>query len=88
MSEMSAFQRKFLNRAGAVDLFTQQEFDKELGLAKEEIVKMAIVITAQSVSIEREICATIAEKFDPAAADAIRKHRGNITLLEMPDAKD
>ena len=88
MSEMSAFQRKFLNRAGAVDLFTQEEFDKELELAKEEIVKMAIVITGQAVSIEREICATIAEKFNPAAADAIRKHRGNITLLEMPDAKD
>jgi hypothetical protein len=88
MSEMSAFQRKFLNRAEAVDLFTQEEFDKELEIAKQEILQMAIVITANSVSIEREICATIAEKFDPAAADAIRKHRGNITLLEMPDAKD
>lgn len=88
MSEMSAFQRKFLNRAEAVDLFTQDEFDKELELAKQEIVKMAIVITGQAVSIEREICAKIAEKFDPAAAEAIRKHVGNMTLSESPDAKD
>jgi len=88
MSEMSAFQRKFLNRAEAVDLFTQEEFDKELELAKQEIVKMAIVITGQAVSIEREICAKIAEKFDPAAAEAIRKHVGNMTLSESPDAKD
>ena len=48
---------------------------------------MAIVVTAQSVSIEREICAKIAEKFNQAAADAIRKHKGNITLSEMPDAE-
>jgi hypothetical protein len=88
MSEMSAFQRKFLNRAGAIDLFTQEEFDKELELARQEILQIAIVITAQSVSTEREMCAKIAEKFDPAAAEAIRKHKGNITLVEMPDAKD
>jgi hypothetical protein len=87
MSEMSAFQRKFLNRAEAIDLFTQEEFDKELELARQEILQMAIVITAQSVSTEREMCAKIAEKFDQAAADAIRKHKGNITLSEMPDAE-
>ena len=82
MSKMSAFQRRFLNRAEAVDLFTQAEFDKELELAKQDILRMAIAVTGDAISIEREICAKIAEKFDPAAAEAIRSH------ADKPDAKD
>lgn len=81
MSEMSAFQRKFLNRAGAIDLFTQEEFDKELELAKQEILQMAIIITAEAISMEREFCARVAEKFDQAAADAIRNH------VDKPDVE-
>ena len=81
MSEMSAFQRKFLNRAGAVDLFTQEEFDKELGLARQEILQMAIIVTKEAISIEREACAKIAEEFDQAIADAIR------TRKDKPDAE-
>ena len=81
MSEMIAFQRRFLNRAEAVDLFTQEEFDKELELAKQEILQMAIIVTGEAISIEREICAKIAEKFDQAAADAIRNH------VDKPDVE-
>ena len=81
MSEMCAFQRKFLNRAGAVDLFTQEEFDKELGLARQEILQMAIIVTKEAISIEREACAKIAEEFDQATADAIR------TRKDKPDAE-
>jgi len=80
--EMSAFQRRFLNRAEAVDLFTQEEFDKELELVKQDILRMAIAVTRDAISIEREICAKIAEKFDLAAAEAIRSH------ADKPDAKD
>ena len=81
MSEMSAFQRRFLNRAEAVDLFTQEEFDKELELAKQEILQMAIIVTKEAISMEREICARVAEKFDQTAADAIRSH------VDEPDAE-
>ena len=81
MSEMSAFQRKFLNRAEAVDLFTQEEFDKELGLARQEILQMAIIVTKEAILIEREACAKIAEEFDQATADAIR------TRKDKPDAE-
>ena len=81
MSEMSAFQRKFLNRAEAIDLFTQEEFDKELELAKQDILQMAIIVTKEAISIEREACAKIAEEFDQAIADAIR------TRKDKPDAE-
>ena len=45
MSEMSAFQRRFLNRAEAVDLFTQEEFDKEMK------AKISVWVDLQSKTI-------------------------------------
>jgi hypothetical protein len=42
---------------------------------------MAIIVTGEAISIEREICAKIAEKFDQAAADAIRNH------VDKPDVE-
>ena len=43
-------------------LFSQDEFNKELGLAKEEIIKTAIESVRSALLIEREACAAIVEE--------------------------
>jgi hypothetical protein len=64
MSEMSQLQRQLLGGGGGVTLFTQQEFDDALAIAKAEIMAMAIEASRTAVMMEREACAKIAEEFD------------------------
>lgn len=62
MNGMSDFQKKFLAHGLGNKLFTQDEFDKELSLAKAEIMAVAIETSKQVVMIEREACAELVDK--------------------------
>jgi hypothetical protein len=62
MSEMSQLQRQLLGGGGGVTLFTQQEFDDALALAKAEIMAMAIEASRTAVMMEREACAKIVDE--------------------------
>ena len=59
----SDFQRSFLARGVGNKLFTQEEFDDTLTLAKAEIMQVAIETTKQAIAIEREECAKIADNY-------------------------
>lgn len=64
---MSDFAQTFLSKeiqstVGGKVLFTQEEFDAALTVAKAEIMAVAIETTKHALSIEREECAKIAEE--------------------------
>jgi hypothetical protein len=61
-NELSPLAKRLLNGSGAVDLFTQQEFDEALALARAEIMTVAIETTKQAIMIEREECAKLADE--------------------------
>ena len=61
MTEMSQLQRQLLGGGGGVTLFTQQEFDDALAIAKAEIMAMAIEASRTAVMMEREACAKIVD---------------------------
>ena len=60
-TEMSQLQRQLLGGGGGVTLFTQQEFDDALAIAKAEIMAMAIEASRTAIMMEREACAVLAE---------------------------
>ena len=60
--EMSQLARQLLGSSGAVTLFTQQEFDEALAVAKAEIMMVAIETTKKAIMIEREECAKLADE--------------------------
>jgi hypothetical protein len=57
--ELSGLARQILSGSGAVQLFTQQEFDDAMTIAKAEIMTVAIETTKQAILIEREACADV-----------------------------
>ena len=59
--ELSGLARQILSGGGHVTLFTQQEFDEALAIAKAEIMTVAIQTTKQALFIEREECSKLAE---------------------------
>ena len=61
MKELSDFQKKFFARGTNSRVFTQEEFDEALALAKAEIMQIAINTTKTAISIEREECAKIVD---------------------------
>jgi hypothetical protein len=61
MKELTDFQKKFFARGTGAMLFTQEEFDQALALAKAEIMQVAINTTKTAISIEREECAKIVD---------------------------
>jgi len=63
MTKMSQLQRQLLSGGGGVTLFTQQEFDEALAVAKAEIMAVAIQTTKQAILIEREECAKIVDEW-------------------------
>ena len=65
MKELTDFQKKFFARGTGATLFTQEEFDNALAVARAEIMQIAINTTKTAISIEREECAKI--------VDAMRK---------------
>lgn len=56
---MSGLARQILSGGGHVTLFTQQEFDEALALAKAEIMTVAIQTSKQVIMIERQACADV-----------------------------
>ena len=65
MKELTDFQKKFFARGTGATLFTQEEFDEALAVARAEIMQIAIDTTKTAIAIEREECAKI--------VDAMRK---------------
>ena len=60
--ELSPLARQLLGSSGAVELFTQSEFDEALAIAKAEIMMVAIEATKNAIMIEREECAKLADE--------------------------
>ena len=60
--ELSPLAKQLLNGAGALEMFTQSEFDDALAVAKAEIIAYAIVATQEAMYRERQACAEIAEE--------------------------
>ena len=61
MKELTDFQKKFFARGTGATLFTQEEFDNALAVARAEIMQIAINTTKTAISIEREECAKIVD---------------------------
>ena len=61
MKELTDFQKKFFARSTGATLFTQEEFDQALAIAKAEIMQIAIDTTKTAISIEREECAKVVD---------------------------
>lgn len=57
--ELSGLARQILSGGGHVTLFTQQEFDEALAIAKAEIMTVAIQTSKQVIMIERQACADV-----------------------------
>ena len=60
--ELSPLARQLLGGSGAVDLYTQQEFDAALTIAKAEIMTVAIQTSKQAIMIERQACSDVVRK--------------------------
>lgn len=61
MKELTDFQKKFFARGTNSRVFTQEEFDEALALAKAEIMQIAINTTKTAIAIEREECSKLAD---------------------------
>ena len=57
--ELSQLARQLLGNSGAVEFYTQQEFDAALAVAKAEIMTVAIQTSKQVIMIERQACADL-----------------------------
>jgi len=68
MTELSKLGKQILGGANAIDLYTQQEFDEALVLAKAEIMQVAIETTKQAIMSEREECAKIVDEWAESMA--------------------
>ena len=61
MKELTDFQKKFFARGTNSRVFTQEEFDEALALAKAEIMQIAIDTTKTAIAIERDECAKLVD---------------------------
>ena len=61
MKELTDFQKKFFARGTGATLFTQEEFDEALALARAEIMQVAIDTTKTAIAIERDECAKLVD---------------------------
>ena len=75
--ELSPLAKQLLSGSGAVDMFTQSEFDDALAIGKAEIMKVAIDTTKTAIRIERTECAKI-----------VREWSGELNLEEIAKAID
>lgn len=77
MKELTDFQKKFFARGTGATLFTQEEFDDALAIARAEIMQIAIDTTKTAIAIEREECAKL--------VDVMRK---NLEGVDVPMVLD
>ena len=80
--ELSPLARQILGHSGAMQMFTQKEFDRALEEAKAEIMSFAIDAARQAVDMENEMCAKLAEECVDIEklADQIRARRAKVTV--------
>lgn len=89
--ELSGLARQILSGGGHVQLFTQQEFDEALALAKAEIMMVAIETTKKAILIEREECARIvqelADEEDEGELSTALKNASQAVLNRIPSQR-
>jgi len=90
--ELSDFQKQLLlGRGAGQKLFTQQEFDAELALAKGEIMAVAIETTKQAIFIERQACAELVLRLaadeDEGETSAALKTAAEAILNRIPSQR-
>jgi len=63
MKELSPLAKQLLGNSGAIDVYTQKEYDDALAIGKAEIMKVAIDTTKTAIKIERNECAKIVREW-------------------------
>lgn len=63
MKELSPLAKQLLGNSGAIDVYTQKEYDDALAIGKAEIMKIAIDTTKTAIKIERNECAKIVREW-------------------------
>lgn len=63
MKELSPLAKQLLGGSGAIDVYTQKEYDDALAIGKAEIMKIAIDTTKTAIKIERNECAKIVREW-------------------------
>jgi hypothetical protein len=86
--ELSGLARQILSGSGTVNLFTQQEFDDAMTIAKAEIMTVAIETSRQAVMIERQACAEVvqalADEEDEGEVATALKNAAEAILNRIP----
>jgi hypothetical protein len=89
--ELSPLAKQLLGSSGAIEVFTQTEFDEALVLAKAEIMQVAIETTKQAIYIERQACADICDELaseeDEGETSTALKNAGNAIRNRMQSQK-
>ncbi len=81
---MSDFQKSFLGRSG-MTVYTQKEFDEQLGIAKAEIMQIAVDTTKTAIAIEREECAKIVDEMRKSMDCPDAPMVLDVTLTQLAD---
>ena len=88
---MSQLARQLLGNSGAVEFYTQQEFDEALTLAKAEIMTVAIQTSRQAIMIERQACselvAELASAEDEGEVATALKNASEAILNRIPSQR-
>jgi hypothetical protein len=91
MKEVSQLARQLLGTSGAVEFYTQQEFDAAVALAKAEIMTVAIETSRKVVMIEREACselvAGLAAQEDEGEVATALKNASEAILNRIPSQR-
>ena len=69
--EVSQLARQILSGGGHVTLFTQQEFDEAMAIAKAEIMTVAIETSKRAIFIERQACADVVNNLADAEDEGV-----------------
>ena len=79
--EVSQLARQLLGTTGAVEFYTQKEFDATLAIAKAEIMTVAIETTKRAIMIERKECSRLVAEL------ANQEDEGEVATALMNAAK-
>ena len=79
--EVSQLARQLLGTTGAVEFYTQKEFDATLAIAKAEIMTVAIETTKRAIMIERKECSRLVAEL------ANQEDEGEVATAPMNAAK-
>ena len=79
--EVSQLARQLLGTTGAVEFYTQQEFNATLAIAKAEIMTVAIETSKRAILIERKECSRLVAEL------ANQEDEGEVATALMNAAK-